>query len=101
MRTPHHAISAVLALGLVLASGSRAAALPDPDELRGWIEEMKTSPKGPFQAIKWFCADGTAQPPKAYACASQGGGNISTPPSLIPSRACFLAITRIKNLFGG
>ena len=35
---------------------------------------MKESPKGPFRAIKWFCADGTIHPPKAYACADRGGG---------------------------
>jgi hypothetical protein len=35
---------------------------------------MKDSPKGPFQGIRWFCADGSVQPPKAYACAQRGGG---------------------------
>ncbi|MCH7643808.1 MAG: phosphoenolpyruvate synthase [Myxococcales bacterium] len=35
---------------------------------------MKDSPKGPFQGIRWFCADGSVQPPKAYACSGRGGG---------------------------
>jgi hypothetical protein len=48
--------------------------LPDAAELSRWIAEIKASPKGPFQAIRWFCRDGTVQPPKAYACADHGGG---------------------------
>jgi hypothetical protein len=48
--------------------------LPDTATLSGWIAEIKESPKGPFQAIKWFCRDGTVQPPKAYACGEHGGG---------------------------
>jgi hypothetical protein len=48
--------------------------LPDSATLTKWIEEAKQSPKGPFDAIKWFCADGTVLPPKAYACAKHGGG---------------------------
>jgi hypothetical protein len=35
---------------------------------------MKTSSKGPFARIRWFCNDGTIQPPKAYACKKHGGG---------------------------
>ncbi len=35
---------------------------------------MKASPKGPFEGIRWFCADGSVQPPKAYACSERGGG---------------------------
>jgi hypothetical protein len=39
-----------------------------------WIAEMKTSERGPFSQIRWFCNDGTVQPPKEYACAERGGG---------------------------
>ena len=35
---------------------------------------MKTSPKGPFSRIRWFCNDGSVLPPKAYACKDHGGG---------------------------
>jgi hypothetical protein len=62
-----------LAIGISLASAA-AAALPDSAELQRWIQEMKESPKGPFQGIRWFCADGSVQEPKAYACAEHGGG---------------------------
>ena len=41
---------------------------------RGWVEKIKTAPRGPFSRIRWFCADGTVLPPKAYACKKHGGG---------------------------
>jgi hypothetical protein len=72
------AICLTLLLLPVVAFGSSAAkqpsGLPDSATLTKWIEETKQSPKGPFGAIKWFCADGTILPPKAYACAKHGGG---------------------------
>ncbi|HSF14354.1 MAG TPA: PEP/pyruvate-binding domain-containing protein [Vicinamibacteria bacterium] len=40
-----------------------------------WITEMKTSPRGPFSRIRWFCADGSIQPPRPYACSERGGGH--------------------------
>ena len=55
-------------------SASTRAAPPDAATLRGWIEEMKSSPKGPFERIRWYCKDGTVLPPKAYACKNHGGG---------------------------
>lgn len=42
---------------------------------RQWIDEMKTNPRGPFSRVRWFCNDGTLQPPKAYACSKRGGGH--------------------------
>ncbi len=65
-------------LGLLVLSLSVSAATasqnPDTSESRRWVQEMKESPKGPFQGIRWFCADGSVQPPKAYACSERGGG---------------------------
>jgi hypothetical protein len=46
----------------------------DPSTYRLWIEEMKEAPRGPFSRVRWFCADGTVLPPKAYACSPHGGG---------------------------
>jgi len=62
-----------------LALGTARSATPtsqsaDTRELQQWVEQMKQSPRGPFEAVRWFCADGTVQPPKAYACADHGGG---------------------------
>jgi len=55
-------------------AAAAASALPHTATLSDWIAEIKASPKGPFQAIRWFCRDGTVLPPKAYACGDHGGG---------------------------
>lgn len=68
---------AVAALALACWIGDAPAAqaeLPAPATLEGWISEMKRNPRGPFERIRWFCADGSVLPPKAYACANKGGG---------------------------
>ena len=39
-----------------------------------WIEDFKSSEKGPFDKIRWYCKDGSVLPPKAGACTSHGGG---------------------------
>lgn len=39
-----------------------------------WIQQMKTSRKGPFYRIRWFCNDGAILEPKPYACSDHGGG---------------------------
>ena len=63
----------ILLLAIGLAPAPPASALPDDAALRGWIEDMKASPKGPFQRIRWFCEDGTVLPPKE-SCREHGGG---------------------------
>lgn len=47
---------------------------PTRTEMREWVDEMKEAPRGPFQRIRWFCADGTILPPVPYACREHGGG---------------------------
>jgi phosphohistidine swiveling domain-containing protein len=47
---------------------------PDAETLRGWVQAMKRSPRGPFKHIRWFCNDGTVQLPQEYACKEHGGG---------------------------
>lgn len=39
-----------------------------------WVEDFKTSDKGPFKRIRWYCQDGTILPPGENACAGHGGG---------------------------
>ncbi len=46
----------------------------DHEALRALVREMKLSPKGPFEAVKWFCADGSILPPRSGACSERGGG---------------------------
>ena len=67
-------------LCLVLSPSAATAAGPAADDqaparYRQWIEEMKTSERGPFQRIRWFCQDGSVHPPRPYPCAERGGGH--------------------------
>jgi len=72
---PYNTLSAgFLATALLLGTSGMAASLPSTTTLKEWVGEMKTSPKGPFIRIRWFCKDGTVMPPKAYACKDHGGG---------------------------
>ena len=64
----------------VLAGNAVASSAPSSDkqanaEYRQMIEAMKTSERGPFARIRWFCNDGSVLPPKAYACVERGGGH--------------------------
>ena len=43
-------------------------------EARALIESMKRSERGPYSRIRWYCKDGTSQPPVAFACKERGGG---------------------------
>ena len=67
-------VAGLLATGLLLGLSGTAASLPSTPTLQEWIGEMKTTPKGPFIRIRWFCKDGSVMPPKAYACKDHGGG---------------------------
>lgn len=46
----------------------------EPPQLRGLIEKMKVSPRGPFVRIRWFCDDGSVLAPSEGACSEHGGG---------------------------
>lgn len=38
------------------------------------VKEMMANPRGPYSRIRWYCNDGSEQPPKANACTAHGGG---------------------------
>lgn len=64
---------------MLLAGVLDAAPLdqPAPDVLaegRRIVHEMIVDPRGPYSRIRWFCNDGTTQPPVPYACRERGGG---------------------------
>ncbi len=63
---------------LTVAGSAFAATVADNADpqppFRDWIEAMKTSERGPFSRVLWFCADGSELPPSAYACRDHGGG---------------------------
>jgi hypothetical protein len=52
-----------------------AAELPEPGVLRGWIADMKSSARGPFVAVRWFCKDGSILAARAPGgCDGHRGG---------------------------
>lgn len=44
------------------------------NEAREIVQNMIDRTRGPYEAIRWFCADGTVLPPTPYACREHGGG---------------------------
>ena len=61
------------------ASVGQAAPLdpPTPESLaeaRRIVQEMVDKPARSVFTDRWFCNDGTTQPPVAYACRERGGG---------------------------
>jgi hypothetical protein len=66
--------AALVALVVALVSfAAPAVALPPAATMRGWIAEMKIAERGPFEAIRWFCEDGSVRPARA-GCSGHGGG---------------------------
>ncbi len=53
---------------------ANAAATGDNPNARASVTAMKASPRGPFDAIVWYCRDGTELPPRPSACREHGGG---------------------------
>lgn len=58
-------------LCLVIFWQSPALALTDP-EIASMVQALKKDPRGPYQAIKWFCPDGRVLP-AAQRCPVPGG----------------------------
>lgn len=69
-----YAMAVAAGLFFAFALPSLSAASPDVAEMARWVQQMKKAPKGPFDGIYWFCADGVVLPPQAYACVAHGGG---------------------------
>jgi hypothetical protein len=43
-------------------------------QARKFLADFKSSPKGPYLQIRWFCKDGSVQPPAGTPCKARGGG---------------------------
>ncbi len=81
---PRLHIVALLTVGAILAAGpstpTRAQSFPPPlseeevQEVKAAIGAMKRDSHGPYLRIRWFCADGTVQPPAGRPCRERGGG---------------------------
>ena len=68
-------ITGILLLASLAFTAQCAASTPRSSTGQAWLQEMKTSERGPFRRIRWFCKDGAILPPKAYACQPHGGGH--------------------------
>src|SRR5438128_12517988 len=44
------------------------------ERARNALVDFKANPKGPYFQIRWFCKDGTVQPPAGTPCKTRGGG---------------------------
>lgn len=44
-------------------------------EARAALAAMKANARGPYLRIRWFCQDGTVQPPQGTPCRERGGGS--------------------------
>ncbi|HUF75068.1 MAG TPA: PEP/pyruvate-binding domain-containing protein [Longimicrobiales bacterium] len=79
-RTTPWAAALWLCLAAVSAPPIFAQAFPPPPteqqatEARALIEAMKVNERGPYERLRWFCADGSVQPPQGTPCRERGGG---------------------------
>jgi hypothetical protein len=64
-------LASVLMLLAAAFASSHAAAAAERDPR---IAAMQAGERGPFQRIRWFCADGSLLPPEPDACKPHGGG---------------------------
>lgn len=62
-------VAAVIALALAPTAGAQA---PESERIRSLVERLRGDRRGPFQAIRWFCPDGSVLPPQER-CAEPGG----------------------------
>ncbi len=54
----------------------------DYGAITGMIQEFKRDERGPYQAIRWFCPDGTTLPPKER-CSEPGGIQHALPKDIV------------------
>ncbi len=70
-------VCAVAMLFAIISAGAAPLDQPTPEvltEAKRIVQEMSENPRGPYSRIRWFCNDGSVQPPVAYACREHGGG---------------------------
>ena len=64
-------ISLLCALLVPAASARQASPIPAED-IRKLVVTLKSDPRGPYQAIRWFCTDGSVRP-ASTPCNEPGG----------------------------
>ncbi len=50
-------------------------------EVRSILAAMKANERGPYERLRWFCADGSVHPPQGTPCRERGGGVQHAEPS--------------------
>ena len=65
-----------------LVSSQGLSQQPSDKKLRDLVEAFKKDPRGPFQAIRWFCPDGTVLPPNER-CPQPGGIQHALPKDVV------------------
>jgi hypothetical protein len=81
-------------MALLACAATAAAQQPEPDSraLGELVQALKQDPRGPFQAIRWFCPDSSVLLPRER-CADPGGlqhGLLKGSVSALHSRGLFL-----------
>jgi hypothetical protein len=69
--------SILLAIAPTAVASQAFPVLPAPDDVvwaKDALSRLKVAERGPFERLRWFCADGTVEPPQGSPCSSRGGG---------------------------
>lgn len=69
---------AALLLPLAVLAADLARPFTDAERTRAQkiIADLEAAPFGPYSDLKWFCTDGTEQPPRLNGCAEHQGGHM-------------------------
>ncbi len=69
-------LSALIAPDQGAAAQQFPAALSEAEvrEVKAAIADMRKDARGPYLRIRWFCVDGSVQPPAGTPCRERGGG---------------------------
>ncbi|MCK6621735.1 MAG: phosphoenolpyruvate synthase [Calditrichaceae bacterium] len=71
----------------ILAAGFRGFSQAlSPEEIRQLVQDFKKDERGPYQAIRWFCPDGTILPPQER-CPEPGGIQHALPKNVVQKLA--------------
>jgi len=67
-------VLAIMLMAMPAMAAEKSRDLLQIENYPGWVEQFKTSNRGPFIRIRWYCEDGAVLEPGQGACAEHGGG---------------------------